>query len=234
MDTAAALTTLVLSVLVLKIDAWTVSALISPELMKLLLRNPVRIGSKELLIMPPLAILIPPFTLMVDAFRVEGMPGMVWGNTTPFIDDTKILAELMLLVLRAFAVIVAVLIVLVLRAGVFTPPLRVARPFTNKVFPNCVGSCISTFPEFTARPPLTTDIPPVTIREPFVIVWPPFTVSVDALRVEGIPPPPGGGYVAPFTELTLILAVLMLMVLRAGDLTVAVAFKIGTLALAPN
>jgi hypothetical protein len=202
--------------------------------MKLLLRNPVRIGSNELLIMPPLAILIPPFTLMVDAFRVEGMPGMVWGNTTPFIDDTKILAELMLLVLRAFAVIVAVLMVLVLRAGVFTPPFRVARPLTNKVFPNCVGSWTRRFPEPTVMPPLTTDIPPDTIREPFVIVWPPFTVSVDALRVEGIPPPPGGGYVAPFTELTLILAVLMLMVLRAGDLIFSDAAITEAPTIAPN
>jgi hypothetical protein len=233
-DTAAALIRLVLRVLVLKIGAWTVSARIRPELIKLVLRNPVRIGSKELLMMPPFAILIPPFTLMVDAFRVEGMPGMVWGNTTPFMDDTERLAELMVLVLRAFAVIVAVLMVLVLRAGVLMPPLRVARPFTNKVFPSCVGSCISTFPEFTARPPLTTDMPPDTIREPFVIVCPPFTVSVDAFRVDGIPPPPGGGYVAPFTELTLILAVLILMVLRAGDLIFSEAAKTEAPTIAPN
>jgi hypothetical protein len=233
-DTAAALIILVLRVLVLKIGAWTVSARIRLELMKLVLRNPVRIGSKELLMMPPFAILIPPFTLMVDAFRVEGMPGMDWGNTKPFMDDTERLAELMVLVLRAFAVIEAVLMVLVLMAGVLMPPLRVARPLTNKVFPNCVGSCISTFPEPTDRPPLTIDIPPDTIREPFVIVWPPFTVSVDALRVEGIPPPPGGGYVAPFTELTLILAVLMLMVLRAGDLIFSEAAKTEAPTIAPN
>jgi hypothetical protein len=248
-DTAAALIRLVLRVLVLKIGAWTVSARIRPELIKLVLRNPVRIGSKELLMMPPFAILIPPFTLMVDAFRVEGMPGMVWGNTTPFMDDTERLAELMVLVLRAFAVIVAVLmvlvlrafavivavlIVLVLRAGVLMPPLRVARPLTNKVFPSCVGSCISTFPEPTDRPPLTTDMPPDTIREPFVIVCPPFTVSVDAFRVDGIPPPPGGGYVAPFTELTLILAVLILMVLRAGDLIFSEAAKTEAPTIAPN
>ncbi len=115
MDTAAALTTLVLRVLVLKIGAWTVSARIRPVLMKLLLRNPVRIGSNELLIMPPLAILIPPFTLMVDAFRVEGMPGTGGGYAVLFMDDTK----------RP-----AVLMVLVLRAGVMTPPFRVARPAT--------------------------------------------------------------------------------------------------------
>ena len=233
-DTAAALIRLVLRVLVLKIGAWTVSARIRPELIKLVLRNPVLIGSKELLMMPPFAILIPPFTLMVDAFRVEGMPGMVWGNTTPFMDDTERLAELMVLVLRAFAVIVAVLIVLVLRAGVLMPPLRVARPFTSKVFPSCVGSWTNRFPEPTVMPPLTTDIPPDTIREPFVIVWPPFTVSVDALRVEGIPPPPGGGYVAPFTELTLILAVLMLMVLRAGDLIFSDAAITEAPTIAPN
>lgn len=75
-DTAAALTTLVLRVFVLKIGAWTVSARIRAVLMKLVLRNPVLIGSKELLMMPPFAILIPPFTLIVDAFRVEGMPAI--------------------------------------------------------------------------------------------------------------------------------------------------------------
>jgi hypothetical protein len=80
--------------------------------MKLVLRNPVRIGSNELLTMPPFVILIPPFTLMVDAFRVEGIPVENW---TPFMDDTK----------RP-----AVLMVLVLRAGVMTPPFRVARPAT--------------------------------------------------------------------------------------------------------
>jgi hypothetical protein len=127
-----------------------------------------------------------------------------------------------------------VLMVFVLMAGVFKLPFRVARPDTNKVFPSCVGVCIITFPEFTARPPVTTDIPPLTIRAPFVIVCPPFTLIVDAFKVDGIPPPPPGGYVAPFTLLTLMLPVLMLMVLRAGDLIVAVAFKTGILALAPN
>lgn len=76
-DTAAALTTLVLRVFVLKIGAWTVSARIRPVLMKLVLRNPVLIGSKELLMIPPFAILIPPFTLIVEAFRVEGIPATV-------------------------------------------------------------------------------------------------------------------------------------------------------------
>ena len=161
------------------------SALIRPVLIKLLLRNPVLIGSKELLMIPPFAILMPPFTLMVDAFRVEGMPAMGWGNAEPFIDDTERLAELMVLVLRAFAKIEAVLMVLVLMADVLTPPLRVARPFTSKVFPNCVGSWTIRFPEPTVRPPLTTDIPPDTIREPFVIVWPPLTETVDSKMDEG-------------------------------------------------
>lgn len=174
-DTAPALITLVLRVFVLKIGAWTVSALISPELIKLVLRNPVLIGSKELLMIPPLVILMPPFTLIVDAFRVEGIPATVWGNATPFIDDTEILAELMLLVLMVF----------VLRARVFTPPLKVARPPTSKVLPNCVGSWTKRFPEPTVMPPLTTDIPPDTIREPFVIVWPPLTETVDSKMDEG-------------------------------------------------
>lgn len=100
-------------------------------------------------------------------------------------DDTEILAELMILVLRAFAKIEAVLMVLVLRAGVLMPPLRVARPFTSKVFPNSVGSWTRRFPEPTVMPPLTIDIPPDTIRDPFVIVWPPFTETVDSKMVEG-------------------------------------------------
>jgi hypothetical protein len=68
------------------------------------LRNAVLIGSKELLMMPPFAILMPPFTLMVDAFRVEGIPPLVPGGyMAPFMDDTKRLA-----VLTAFVMIGAV------------------------------------------------------------------------------------------------------------------------------
>jgi hypothetical protein len=59
---------------VLRKSALKVSAVIMPVLIKLVLRKPVRIGSKELLMMPPFAMLIPPFTLMVDALRVEVMP----------------------------------------------------------------------------------------------------------------------------------------------------------------
>jgi hypothetical protein len=51
-----------------------VSAVIRPVLIKLVLRKPVLIGSKDEFMMPPFAMLIPPFTLIVDAFRVEGMP----------------------------------------------------------------------------------------------------------------------------------------------------------------
>jgi len=157
----------------------------------------------------------PPFTLTVDAFRVEGMPPPPGGGyTAPFIELIKRLAELM---------------VLVLMADVLTPPLRVARPFAN------IASCINTFPEPTLIPSVTTEIPPeTTINAPFVIVCPPFTVSVEAARVDGIPPPPPGGYTAPFTELTFILAVLMLMVLRAGDLIVSPALKIEAFTEAPN
>ena len=66
------------------------SAVIRPVLMKLELRNPVLIGSKELLMMPPFAIVMPPFTLMVDAFRVEGIPVLPppGGYAAPFTDDT--------------------------------------------------------------------------------------------------------------------------------------------------
>lgn len=196
----------------------------------MVLRNPVLIGSKELLMIPPFAILIPPFTLMVDAFRVEGMPPPLGGGyTAPFIELMKRLAELMVLVLRAFAKMEPVLIVAVLMADALTPPLRVARPFTD------IASCINTFPEPTLIPSVTTEIPPeTTINAPFVIVCPPFTVSVDAFRVEGMPPPPPGGYTAPFTELTFILAVLILMVLRAGDLIVSPALKIEAFTEAPN
>jgi hypothetical protein len=64
----------------LPLAAFKVLALITPVLIKLVLRNPVLIGSKELLIMPPFAILMPPFTLMVDAFRVEGITGVPEGG----------------------------------------------------------------------------------------------------------------------------------------------------------
>jgi hypothetical protein len=50
------------------------SAVIKPVLIKTVLRNSDLIGSSELLIMLPFEILMPPFTLMVDALRVEGVP----------------------------------------------------------------------------------------------------------------------------------------------------------------
>jgi hypothetical protein len=234
-DTAAALIRLVLRVLVLKIGAWTVSALIRPVLIKLVLRNPVLIGSKELLIMPPFAILIPPFTLIVDAFRVEGMPVK---TEPPFMDDTK----------RP-----AVLMVLVLRAGVMTPPFRVARPATCIVVvapiaplniapggsttrPPTANVCPNTVKElFNVAGFCIVTFPPLTTRPPFVIVCPPFTVTVERKMVEGmVPPPPPGGYTAPFTELTLMLPVLMLMVLRAGDLIFSDAAKTEAPTIAPN
>jgi hypothetical protein len=52
----------------------------------------------------------------------------------------------------------------------------------------------------------------------------PFTVTVERAIVDVIPPPPGGGYIAPFTVLTLILAVLMLLVLRVF-VAIFVVFK---------
>jgi hypothetical protein len=68
-DTAAALI-----MAVLRKSALKVSAVIRPVLRKLVLRKPVLIGSKDEFMMPPFAMLIPPFTLMVDALRVEVMP----------------------------------------------------------------------------------------------------------------------------------------------------------------
>ena len=73
-DTAAALI-----MEVLRKIAFKVSARIKPVLIKLVLRKPVLIGSKDEFMMPPFAMLIPPFTLMVDALRVEGMPPLPPG-----------------------------------------------------------------------------------------------------------------------------------------------------------
>lgn len=63
-----------LIVFVLRKSALKVSADIKPVLKKLVLRKPDRIGSKELFMIPPLAMLMPPFTLIVDALIVDGMP----------------------------------------------------------------------------------------------------------------------------------------------------------------
>jgi hypothetical protein len=73
-DTAATLITFVLILLVSTKEVRIVSAVIKPVLMKLVLRKPVLIGSKDEFMMPPFAMLIPPFTLIVDALRVEVMP----------------------------------------------------------------------------------------------------------------------------------------------------------------
>jgi hypothetical protein len=63
-------------------------------------------------------------------------------------------------------------------------------------------------------PPLVWIDPPLeNVRPPFVIVCPPFTLIVDAFRVDGIPPPPGGGYVLPLTELTKRFGILPVLVL---------------------
>lgn len=66
------------------------SEVIKPVLIKLVLRNLVLIGSKELFMMPPFVILMPPFTLMVDAFRVEAipLPPPPGGYAAPFTEDT--------------------------------------------------------------------------------------------------------------------------------------------------
>jgi hypothetical protein len=211
------------------------------DAMRYLHRPPSLIVPPPEIVIPPFVIVCPPFTLRVDAFSVEGIPPPPPGTY----GAPLMVVRLILLVLippfkvaspATCSVWEAPIGPLNIAPGASTtrPPTAAVCPNTAKEFPSCVGVCISTFPEFTARPPVTTDIPPLTIKEPFVIVCPPFTLIVDALRVEGIPPPPPGGYGALFTLLTLMLAVLMLMVLRAGDLIVAVAFKIGTLALAPN
>jgi hypothetical protein len=73
-DTAATLITFVLILLVSTKEVRIVSAVIKPVLIKLVLRKPVLIGSKDEFMMPPFAMLIPPLTLIVDALRVEVMP----------------------------------------------------------------------------------------------------------------------------------------------------------------
>ena len=117
-DTAAALITFVLILLVLKKMVRIVSAVINPVLRKLVLINCDLIGSNELLIMPPFEILMPPFTLIVDAFRVEGVPPPPPGTYgTPLIVFTVILFVLMVVVLIAFVVIEA-------EPTLFRPPLK--------------------------------------------------------------------------------------------------------------
>ena len=98
------------------------------------LRAFVMIGAEPMFVRPPLKVI-------VDAFRVEGIPPPLGGGYTAlFIELIKRLAELMVLVLIAFATMEPVLMVLVLRAGVFRLPFRVARPDTSKELPSCVGS----------------------------------------------------------------------------------------------
>jgi hypothetical protein len=189
----------------------------------------------------PLLTVRPPFTLTVDAFRVEGIPPPPPGT---YGAPLMVVRLILLVFTPPFRVVrpvtcsvwAAPIGPLKIAPGASTtrPPTAAVCPNTAKELPSCVGVCIITFPAFTARPPETTDIPPLTIREPFVIVCPPFTLIVDTFRVDGMPPPPPGGYGALLMVFTLMLLVLMLTVLIAGDLTVAVAFKIGTLALAPN
>jgi hypothetical protein len=152
------------------------------------LRNPVLIGSKELLMMPPFAILMPPFTLIVDAFRVEGIPPLVPGGyMAPFMDDTKRLA-----VLTAFVMIGAVPIFV-------RPPLNVrvdAFRVEGITGVPLGGGYTAPFTDDTKR------LPVLTVKElrAFVMIGavpilfrPPLKLIVDAFRVEGIPPLPPGG-----------------------------------------
>ena len=151
------------------------------------------IGSKELLMIPPFAMLIPPFTLMVDAFRVEGIPPLVPGGyTAPFMDDTKRLPVLIVKELRAFVMIGAVPIFV-------RPPLKVivdAFRVEGITGVPLGGGYTAPFTEDTKRLPVLT----VNELRAFVmigavpiLVRPPLNVRVDAFRVEGIPPLPPGG-----------------------------------------
>lgn len=187
----------------------------------------------------PLLTTKPPFTLRVDAFRVEGIapPPPPGGYGALFIELMKRLAELM---------------VLVLRAGVMTPPFRVARPATCIVVaapivplniapggsttrPPTANVCPNTVKElFIVAGFCIVTFPPLTTRPPFVIVCPPFTLIVDAFRVEGVAKNTGGGYAALLMVFTFMLLVLMVLVLIAGDLIVSDAAMIEAPTVAPN
>ena len=73
----------------------------------------VLIGSKEVLMMPPFAMLMPPFTLIVDALRVEVMPPPPGIYGAPLIVLTFKMFVLMLNELMAAARTIFVLRVLV-------------------------------------------------------------------------------------------------------------------------
>ena len=84
------------------------------------------------------------------------------------------------------------------------------------------GGYTTPFTEDTKRPAVLT----VKELRAFVMIGaepmfvrPPLKVIVDAFRVEGMPPLPPGGYGAPFTELTLIFAVLIFTLLILLALT---------------
>lgn len=131
-----------------------------------------------LTVRPPLLTLMPPFTLIVDAFRVEGMvvPPGLYG--APLIVFTFILFVLMLNELIAAARIMFVLRMLVDMAADW-----ISFAFT-----------------------VVTFIVPVVIGAEPTFVRPPLKFMVDAFRVEGMPPPPPpGGYVAPLMLLMFIL-----------------------------
>ena len=98
---------------------------------------------------------------------------------------------------------------------IVAPPLATFRPLNTvaPVFKEVV-------PLATVRPP-NRFVPPETDRPPFDIFWPPLTDTVERKIEEGmVGVPLGGGYTAPFTELTLIFAVLIKTVLRLFILAV--------------
>jgi hypothetical protein len=142
------------------------------------LRAFVMIGAVPVFVRPPLK-------LMVDAFRVEGIPPGTYGAP--------------LMVVRLIFV-------------VFTPPLRVVRPdatvrpeFTvaealRNAVPDVVRLLLIDVGLFN-----TTCVPDIVLPPQLNVPVPdcvrlPFTLMVDAFRVEGMPLLPGGGYTAPFTE----------------------------------
>jgi hypothetical protein len=142
------------------------------------LRALVMIGAVPVFVRPPLK-------LMVDAFRVEGIPPGTYGAP--------------LMVVRLILV-------------VFTPPLRVVRPVATVRPELTVALAFRNAAPDVVRVPLidvglfnTTCVPDMVFPPQLNVPVPdcvrlPSIVMVEAAIVEGMPPPPGGGYVAPFTE----------------------------------
>jgi hypothetical protein len=143
------------------------------------LRAFVMIGAEPVFVRPPLK-------LMVDAFRVEGIPPGTYG-----------------------ALLMVVRLILV----VFTPPLRVVRPDATVRPELTVALAFRNAVPDVVRVPLTdvglfntTCVPDIVFPPQLNVPVPdcvrlPFTLMVDAFRVEGIPVT-GGGYAAPLMDET--------------------------------